>query len=77
MFVGLETLYKPNGFPSFELISYLLDSDLANIRKVLNDDNITSERTLACGDLKEIYSAKNFRQTETVRVANEQANSAQ
>ncbi len=60
MFVGLESLYKPDGFPSFELLSYILDSDLENVKKVLRDENIQSSKMLACGDLKEIFSLKNF-----------------
>ncbi len=76
MFVGLESLYKPDGFPSFELLSYILDSDLANVRKVLKDESIDQSGFLACGDLKEIFSLKNFRQTEVVRVGGEKSDNS-
>jgi len=68
VFVGIESLYKPKGFSSFELISYILDSDIENVKKVMRDENIDQNKFLACGDLKEIYSLKNFRQTEIKRV---------
>ena len=61
MYVGLESLYKPNGAPSFELLSYILDSDLDNIKRVMRGENINPNKMLACGDLKEIFSLKNFR----------------
>jgi len=68
MYLGIESLYKPSGFPSFEVISYIMDTDLENISLVLNTYDINENNMLACGDLKEIYSMKNFQQTETVRV---------
>lgn len=39
-FVGAEMLYKPEGQPSFELISYVVDSNLETIAKVLNESAI-------------------------------------
>ena len=61
MFLGLETLYKPTGYPSFELLSYILDTELEGVRLVLGDEDISERSNLACGDLKVIYSLKNFR----------------
>jgi len=60
MFLGIETLYKPTGFPSFEVLSYILDSEIGTIRKVMKDEDISERSNLACGDLKVIYSLKNF-----------------
>ena len=37
VFVGVEMLYKPEGAPSFELLSYIVDSDLNTVAKVLNE----------------------------------------
>ena len=73
MFLGIESLYNPKGFPTFELLSYILDSELSNVKKVLKDESINSTGFLACGDLKEIYSRKNFRQTEIVRESDKDA----
>ena len=39
-FVGIESLYKPTGYPSFELISYIMDADIETIRLVLDDQTI-------------------------------------
>lgn len=52
IFVGIESLYKPEGNPSFELISYLMDANLDNIKKVLADPNIKTSDVFACGDIK-------------------------
>lgn len=30
-------LYKPEGRPSFELLSYIMDSDLSVVSKVINE----------------------------------------
>ena len=37
IFVGIEALYKPQGYPSFEVLSYIMDEDLSNIKLVLKD----------------------------------------
>ena len=50
------------------MLSYILDSKIENIRKVLKDEGIESRRMLACGDLKEIWSLKNNQQSEVSRV---------
>ena len=71
MYLGVEMLYKPTGFPSFELISYLLDSDISNIEMVLNIHQLNKNKLFSCGDIKEIYSNLNLRQTEVVRASNE------
>ena len=64
-FIALESLYKPSGYPSFELLSYLLTDDIAQVRTVLKDEDFYPERMYACGDLKEIFSNIVFRQSET------------
>ena len=70
-FLGIESLYKPTGWPSFEVLSYILDSELENVRKVMKDEDIDASRMYACGDLKEIYSRKNNRDVEVKRVSAE------
>lgn len=52
VFAGAEMKYKPEGGPSFELESYIIDSDLEVIRKVLAEGAINSQDIFACGDLK-------------------------
>lgn len=52
VFVGAEMLYKPEGRPSFELLSYIIDSDLNTISKVLNEQTIDQNDIFACGDIK-------------------------
>ena len=37
VYVGAEMLYKPEGQPSFEILSYIIDSDLNVISKVLDE----------------------------------------
>lgn len=37
VYIGAEMLYKPEGRPSFEVTSYILDSDLELVGKVLNE----------------------------------------
>ena len=76
VFLGVETLYKPTGFPSFELLTYIVDSNLENIRKVLKDENIVKDNIYGCGDLKAIYSRKLNKDIKTVRVARETATKA-
>lgn len=36
-FVGIEALYKPQGYPSFEVLGYIMDKDLDNIKLVLKE----------------------------------------
>lgn len=45
-------LYKPEGLPTFELLSYILDSDLNIISRVINESAINPNSIFACGDLK-------------------------
>lgn len=65
MFVGIESLYRN---PSFELLTYILDSDIKTIRLIMDDDTIDPTGVFACGDIKEIYSRKVFKSLITVRV---------
>ncbi len=51
-YVGIESLYKPQGYPSFELLAYVVDSDLKTIKKVLKDNSISPNDIFACGDIK-------------------------
>lgn len=58
VFIGVESVYKPQGYPSFELLSYLLDSNLDNIKLVMKDQSIDPNDIFACGDIKEVFSRK-------------------
>lgn len=58
VFVAVEMLYKPEGRPSFELLSYLIDSDLTTIAKVLKEQAIDQNDIFACGDIKQIYTTR-------------------
>lgn len=65
VFVGIESLYRD---PSFEVLTYILDSDIKTIRLIMDDDTIDPTGVFACGDIKEIYSKKVFKSLITVRV---------
>lgn len=52
IFAGAEMIYKPEGQPSFELESYIIDADLDVIRRVLGEGAINTQDIFACGDLK-------------------------
>ena len=67
VYVAIESIYKPQGYPSFELVSYLMDEDLDNIKLVLKDESINTEDIFACGDIKEIFSRKKNMPVEVVR----------
>ena len=67
-FVGIESLYKPTGNPSFELLSYIMDADIDTIRLVLDDQTIDPTQMFACGDIKDVFSKKVFKPAIVVRV---------
>ena len=48
LYVAIESIYKPQGYPSFEVISYLMDTDLDNIKMVLKDESIDPHDIFAC-----------------------------
>ena len=75
-YVGIESLFKPQGYPSFDLLSYVVDSDLKNIQKVLRDETIDPHNIFACGDIKQIYSNKVFKPIKIVRKGGEQKSAA-
>ena len=62
-------LYKPEGRPSFELVTYVIDSDLNIISRVIEENGININSIFACGDIKQIYSAKVHKSVEIRRVA--------
>lgn len=61
-------LYKPEGRPSFELLSYIIDSSLDTVSKVLNEQTINQNDIFACGDIKQIYTTKLKKTIEVRRV---------
>ena len=65
MYLGIESLYRN---PSFEVLTYILDADIATVRLVMDDESIDPSGVFACGDIKEIYSRKVFKSLLTVRV---------
>ena len=67
-FVGIEALYKPSGYPSFELLSYIMDADINTIRIVMDDNEIDPTQVFACGDIKDIFTKKVFKSAMVVRV---------
>ena len=69
-------LYKPEGRPSFELLSYIIDSDLSIVAKVLNEQTINQNDIFACGDIKQIYTTK-LKKTIEIRRVNLDQNAKQ
>lgn len=58
-YLGLTGLYKKIGFPTFQVVNYLLDTDINNIRMVLEEPTVNENGISGCGDVKAIYSQAN------------------
>jgi hypothetical protein len=58
-YLGVTGVYKKLGFPTFQITNYLFDTDIANIRTVLEDSTISENGIAGCGDVKSIYSQAN------------------
>lgn len=58
-YLAVEGLYKQVGFPTFEVLTYYFDSNIDNIRSVMNDYTIDPASFVGCGDVKSIYSQAN------------------
>lgn len=65
MYLGIESLYRN---PSFEVLTYILDSDIKTVRMIMDDESVDPNGVFACGDIKEIFSRKMFKSLITVRV---------
>ena len=58
-YIGIEGIYKQIGFPTFEVITYYVDSNIDNVRNVLNEYLIDPNGFVGCGDIKAIYCQAN------------------
>lgn len=58
-YLAVEGLYKQVGFPTFEVLTYYFDSNIDNIRSVLNEYTVDPTSFVGCGDVKSIYSQAN------------------
>ena len=58
-YLALEGIYKKIGFPTFEVTTYYVDSDIDNVRAVLDDYTIDPQNFVGCGNVKSIYSKAN------------------
>ncbi len=58
-YLAVSGLYKQLGSPTFEVTSYLFDSDISNVRTVLEESTVVETGYFGCGDVKSIYSQFN------------------
>ena len=58
-YLGVVGQYRKLGFPTFQIVAYLFDTDIANIRTVLEEPTINENGIAGCGDVKAIYSQAN------------------
>lgn len=58
-YIAVEGVYKQIGFPTFEVITYYIDSNIDNIRNVLDEYLVDPNGFVGCGDIKAIYSQAN------------------
>lgn len=77
-YVAVEGLYKQIGFPTFEVLTYYFDSNIDNIRSILNEYTVDPNNFVGCGDVKSIYSQANpVLPKPTVQVNGQQSNPSQ
>ena len=58
-YIAIEGVYKQVGFPTFEVLTYYIDTNITNIRSVLSEYTIDPNAFVGCGDVKQIYSQAN------------------
>lgn len=58
VYLAVEAVVNPFGYPGFEILTYHLDADINMIRLVLNEQGVDPNQFFGCGDVKAIYSAK-------------------
>lgn len=58
-FIAVEGVYKQIGFPTFEVITYYVDNNIENVRKVLGEYTIDPNGFVGCGNIKAIFSQAN------------------
>jgi len=77
-YIAIEGIYKQIGYPTFEVTTYYIDSDIINIRTVLGEYSIDSNGFVGCGDVKSIYCQGNpVLPHPTVSVNGQQTNPSQ
>jgi len=77
-YVAVEGVYKQVGSPTFEVLTYYLDSNLENIKSVLSEFAIDANGFVGCGDVKAIYAQANpVLPRPTVQVNGQQSNPSQ
>lgn len=58
-YLAVEGLYKQVGFPTFEVLTYYLDSSIENVRSAIGEPTVDPNAFVGCGDVKSIYSQAN------------------
>ena len=58
-YLGVVGQYRKLGFPTFQIVAYLFDTDINNIRTVLEEPTVQENGIAGCGDVKAIYSQAN------------------
>lgn len=77
-YIAIEGVYKQIGFPTFEVLTYYLDSNIDNIRNVLSEFSVDPNGFVGCGDVKSIYSQANpVLPKPTIQVNGVQSNPSQ
>lgn len=77
-YVAVEGLYKKIGFPTFEVLTYYVDSNIENVRNVLGEYLIDPNAFVGCGNIKSIYSqANSVLPNPTVSIKGQQTNPSQ
>ena len=56
-YIGIEAQVNRFGFPSFEILNYIMETDIDRIKICLNEPTIDPSNFVGCGDLKAIYSS--------------------
>ena len=69
-YVAVEGVYRQVGAPTFEVLTYYVDSSLENVRSVLGEYSVDANAFVGCGDVKAIYSAANSGNAKPAQAAN-------
>lgn len=64
-YLAVEGLYRQMGFPAFEITTYYLDSNLENVKSLLEEYSIDPRMFVGCGNIKSLYSQANPGKTAT------------
>ena len=69
-YVAVEGVYRQVGAPTFEVLTYYVDSSLENVRSVLGEYSVDANAFVGCGDAKAIYSAASSGNAKPAQAAN-------